>query len=96
MTRHRTHRADANQGEIVKLLRSCGATVAVTSQTGVDGFPDLVVGYHGRTMLAEVKRPGEGLSAEQVIFHREWRGAAIAVLWDRETAVAWLNRVARG
>ena len=36
-------RIDANQNDIVKALRACGATVRVISQG--DGIPDLLVGF---------------------------------------------------
>ena len=46
-------RVDENQGDIVKALRACGATVRVVTQG--DGIPDLLVGYNGYTILMEVK-----------------------------------------
>jgi hypothetical protein len=50
------HRTDAPQADIVNGLRDRGVSVRVTSSLG-DGFPDLVCGYHGLTVLMEVKTP---------------------------------------
>lgn len=45
---------DDNEDDIVKALRGAGATVMHLSGKGV---PDLLVGYHGHTLLIEVKNP---------------------------------------
>lgn len=68
-------RADLNQSEIVKALRSVGATVHITSQVG-SGFPDLVVGIFGKNILIEVKNKDTygKLSTEQLIFRDKWKG----------------------
>lgn len=68
-------RADLNQSEIVKALRSIGATVHVTSQVG-SGFPDLVCGIFGKNYLIEVKNKDTygKLSTEQLIFRDKWKG----------------------
>lgn len=73
-------RADLNQGEIVKALRSVGATVHITSQVG-NGFPDLVCGMFGKNYLIEVKnRDTRGkLSTEQLIFRDKWKGKIYVV-----------------
>lgn len=68
-------RADNNQAEIVRALRSVGVTVHITSQVG-EGFPDLVCGYFGKNFLIEVKNPeARGkLRATQEIFRDKWKG----------------------
>lgn len=71
-------RTDANQKALVNLMRQCGATVAVLSSVGKD-FPDLVVGYAGLNVLAEVKDGSKPhskqlLSIGQQRFHDLWRG----------------------
>ena len=54
MTIHRrAARRDSNEVEIVRALIAAGASV--THLSGVDGLPDLLVGYQGRTVLLEVK-----------------------------------------
>jgi hypothetical protein len=41
------NRADLNQSEIVKALRTVGVTVHITNQVG-NGFPDIVCGVFGK------------------------------------------------
>ena len=71
-------RVDENQGEIVGMLRSMGATV----QTGMD---DILVGYKGRTFWFEIKDPEKTLKKDgsfkvgaikdsQIKLQAEWRG----------------------
>lgn len=71
-------RVDDNQGMIVGMLRSMGATV----QTGMD---DLLVGYKGKTFWFEVKDPEKTLKKDgeykagaikpsQKKLRAEWRG----------------------
>ena len=50
----RAARTDANHATIRDALRSVGCSVADTSAVG-QGFPDLVIGFRGATMLIEVK-----------------------------------------
>lgn len=87
-------KTDANQKEIVKVFRSLGATVAVTSKAG-KGFPDLVVGVRGINYLVEVKdgskTPSQRkLTPDQVIFHGEWKGQ-ICIVETVDDAVALLS-----
>ncbi len=74
----RDARKDANQTEIVEVLRSVGATVAITSMIG-KGFPDLVVGFRNKNFLFEVKDGAKPPSARKLTrdeheFHQLWRG----------------------
>ncbi|MDP2271277.1 MAG: hypothetical protein Q8K32_11135 [Archangium sp.] len=71
----RAKNVDANQVAIVAALRAAGATVQHLHEVGA-GCPDLLVGVAGLNVLLEVKNPavkGE-LNAEQVKWHRNWRG----------------------
>ena len=89
----RAARLDANQAEIVSALRMIGASVYDTSAVG-RGFPDLVVGFRGRTLLIEckdgAKRPSaRKLTPEQVEFQVGWRGHwAVAISADDAVAIA--------
>lgn len=67
----RAARADVNQAALVGIMRIAGAKVLHLHRLG-GGIPDLLVLYHQRFALAEVKQPGEGLNAEQEKFHAEW------------------------
>lgn len=67
---------DSNEAEIVEFLRKHGCTVDRISGTGV---PDLLVGYHGKNILMEVKMPGKKLTPAQEKWHSEWRGQKAVV-----------------
>ena len=67
------HKIDINQKQIVEELRQLFFSVAVTSAAG-KGFPDIVVGYNGKSYLFEIKSPGGKLTPAQIKFSREWRG----------------------
>ena len=71
-------RVDANQPEIVAALISAGASVHHTHQAG-KGFPDIVVGFRGTTLLFEIKDGSKPPSArkltpDQLKFFESWRG----------------------
>lgn len=90
----RAARVDANQQAVVEGLRKAGASVAITSALG-DGFPDLVVGYHGRTVLMELKdgrakTHSRYLTGAEVAFHFHWRGAPCVVVESLEQAMECL------
>lgn len=78
-------RRDLNHAEIRDALRCvCGAeSVRDTADLG-GGFPDLVVGWKGRTYMFEVKSsPKAKFRADQVTGMRAWRGDA----WIRVESV---------
>lgn len=74
----RAAKVDANQAEIVADLRACGVSVHPAHAMGA-GFPDLVCGFRGRTVLIEIKDGSKPPSARrltpaQVEWHDAWRG----------------------
>lgn len=86
---------DSNQTEIVNTFRQLGASVSVTSAVG-KGFPDLVVGYAGRTMLVEVKsRAKAAHTPDQLAFQSTWKGNYFTVR-SREDAIALINQIMKG
>ena len=76
----RASRTDANQAEIVKVLREFGCTVVDLSAVG-SGCPDIVVGYQGRNYFFELKLPAKAsrLNAVQRRWHDAWQGQASVV-----------------
>lgn len=79
----RNPNVDKNQKEIVAALRQAGASVEHLHGVG-NGCPDLLVGYHGKNILMEIKNktrfPSDGrLNATQQDWHDEWRGQAEVV-----------------
>jgi hypothetical protein len=90
----RAARVDSNHGEIVSTLRRLGATVQDASRMG-GGFPDLVVGFRGRTLLVEVKDSAKPPSARQLTpdqerWHSRWRGQ-VCIVSSVDEALALLN-----
>lgn len=88
-------RVDANQKEIVKTLRSLGATVLILSDVG-SGCPDICVGYRGRNFLVEIKdgsKPPskQALTADEVKFHQGWKGH-VCIINSIDTALRLLNQ----
>ena len=80
---YRFRRTDGNHSEIIKGLRSVGATVSSTARLG-EGFPDAVVGFRGANYLLEIK-PSDGSKAQRELtekelqFARGWRGQVSTV-----------------
>ena len=71
-------RTDSNQKIIVEALRKVGASVSITSNLG-GGFPDLVVGYRGKSFLFEVKSKKGKLTPDQREFFDGWRGEVYVI-----------------
>jgi len=79
----RKARVDDNQTDLVKVMRDLGASVEITSNVH-NGFPDVVVGICGVTVLVEIKdgsKPPSDrkLTPKQVVFHNEFRGAKTVI-----------------
>jgi hypothetical protein len=94
MTRYAKAR-DANERDIVAALLAAGWTVERIEPVGRNnGTPDLVIGKHGVTTLAEVKRPAgprggtkdKRLTPKQEEWHDGWRGARPLLLDATEPA----------
>jgi hypothetical protein len=83
---------DRNQSEIVQALRTAGATVQPLHSVG-RGCPDLLVGYHGKNWLIEVKdwqasASDRKLRDTQVKWHDGWKGhCAVAETTDAALAI---------
>jgi hypothetical protein len=87
----RAARIDANQSAVVGALRACGAKVRVVGQP-----LDLLVGFHKRLALFEVKdgnkRPSDRkLTPAQVDFIAEWGEFPIFIVENAESAVKALH-----
>ena len=67
-------KVDANQKDIVLALRQAGCTVFDTHAIG-KGFPDIVVGHHGKNYLLEIKSGKGKLTGPEVVFYDTWRGS---------------------
>lgn len=89
-------KVDANQAELVKMLRQCGVTVQILSAVG-KGCPDLLCGAHGhKNVLLEVKDgsrfPSEQkLTADEKTWHENWNGQ-VAIVSNFDEAMDAITR----
>lgn len=88
----RAANVDGNQPAIVDALRLAGADVRHLHQVGA-GCPDLLVGYRRRAFLLEVKSAEGTLNAEQLSWHRTWRGPPVAVVRTPEEALRAIGAI---
>ena len=84
-------RRDQNEKEIVDALRAMGATVYY-----IDDPCDLLVGYHNKTLLMEVKNPAspygkKGFNENQKHFAENWKGGPFCLVDSVESALRMLN-----
>lgn len=79
-------RIDANQHELVQALRKVGAKCFYIKEP-----VDLVVGFRGRSILLEIKRPGKPMTVAQKDFVDTWPGEVHVVYSVHEaiSAVVW-------
>jgi hypothetical protein len=87
----RAPRKDANHAVVVAALEAFGVSVIDTSSMG-GGFPDLICGFAGQTILMEIKNPKtaygrKGLNANQLRWKEDWKGGPYAVVTDVEGAL---------
>lgn len=89
-------RVDANQKEIVKVVRDMGVSVQVLSQVG-HGCPDTLWGINGCNLLVEIKDGKKPLSDQKLTkdeqdFFDKWKGN-VSIVRSVEDAIALVNRV---
>ena len=92
----RAARVDANQSEVTKALRKMGCSVQLLHSVG-RGCPDMLVGYKGNNYLLEVKdgekfESARKLTAEQTIWHFDWKGQ-VAVVTSPEEAIETIKKL---
>lgn len=84
-------RVDANHSIIVKALRELGCSVFDTSRVA-GGFPDLVVGKNGKTILVEIKADEKAkFTPAQEMFMLNWHGSAVARIDSVDAAIRLVN-----
>lgn len=87
-------RVDANQARIVAALRKAGASVQHLHSIG-HGCPDLLIGWKGWNLVAEVKDGSQPpskrkLTSDECKWHQDWNGT-VEVVASPEDAVRLLN-----
>jgi hypothetical protein len=86
----RAAKRDTVEASIVGALRKTGWSVEFLSMK--DG-PDLLLGLHGSTYLAEVKTGKAKLRPGQFIWHAQWGGGTVHVLRSVEDALKLRDRL---
>lgn len=89
----RAARRDANEQDIIKALRECGAYVKSIND---EGTFDLLVSYRGMTLLLEVKDGAKPPSARKLTdaeqkFHDEWPGKNLYIVTSVQDALELLK-----
>lgn len=93
MGRRYAAKVDANQGEIVRAVRSVFGPDAVLDLSAVGGgCPDILIGVRGVNIFCELKTDRGKLTPDQVYFHREWSGQ-IAVVRTVDEALKEIGRL---
>lgn len=89
----RAKKVDANQSEIVKVLRQVYAKVFDLSGVG-EGIPDLLVIFRNQIYLLEIKSGKNGLTAAQKQFFLEVHGCdKIGVVKTPEEALRFIGAI---
>lgn len=91
----RKARTDDNQTAVADELRARGLSVDTRCAKIGGGFPDMVVGWRGLTVLVELKNPDQPPSKQRLTdderaWIESWRGAAI-VATDAEEIIRWFG-----
>ena len=81
-------RRDKNESQIVYALRLRGADVDL-----LDRPVDLLIGYQGVTVLAEIKAPRTEPTPTQLVWLKDWQGGRRTVLKTVDDAHALLEDI---
>ena len=73
-------------------LRQGGASVHSLHREG-GGCPDLLVGFRGVTLVAEVKTDDGKMNDLQSDWHAKWKGGPVAILRTLDDVVCLLLRI---
>jgi hypothetical protein len=95
---HMRGRTDKNQAAIIQVLRDVGASIIVTSDVGIPGFPDLVVGFRQTVHLLEVKNPENsygrrGFNKNQKAWNEQWAGARPIIVYTPDDALRAIGAI---
>lgn len=86
-------RVDENQKSIIHTFIALGASVLNLSTVG-RGCPDLLIGYHGNTVLVEVKSSEKASFTDpQIKFMQEWRGGAVSRIDSVDGAIRLIKMI---
>ena len=83
------HRTDTNHAEISSTFEKLGCSVFSAHAVGA-GFPDLVVGCNGHTLLVEIKTESGKLTDDQIKFIQSWN-STVYVVRNNDDVVSLVN-----
>lgn len=88
---------DLNHDDIAETFEQLGCSVLHTHEVG-GGFPDMVIGLVGITVLVEIKNPDTGygkagLTKSQRRFGDLWRGGRVHVVMTKDQAIDLVRAV---
>jgi hypothetical protein len=81
------NKRDISEPAIVELLRAAGCTVVL-----MDKPTDLLIGYRGKTAIAECKTGKGKLTKDQKDFLASWRGSPVIILRTPADAIETLKQ----
>lgn len=82
----RAAKRDFSEADVIKVLEAGGAYVFRLHQP-----VDLLIGFRGRTYLAEVKTGKAQLNENQKKFIEAWNGGSVPILRNMDDAENWLK-----
>lgn len=88
----RNPKRDQSEPQIVVLLQKSGAVVHRVSGKGI---PDLLIGFRGKTYLAECKTGNRKLNDNQIEFFETWNGFPPVIFRSIEDVTEWVNSPAK-
>lgn len=87
---YRKPRRDANERQLIQIAQALGASVVQLDDPHV---PDLLIGFLGANVLAEVKTEKGKLTSGQTVFMGSWQGQA-TIVRSTEDIIKLLARTA--
>ena len=74
----RAKKVDKNQPEIIEQAKKLGISVQSLHELG-KGCPDVLFGYAGINILAEIKDGNNDLNDMQIDYHNTWNGQVCTI-----------------
>jgi len=83
-------RVDNNHTEIINQAKSLGISVQSLHELG-KGCPDVLFGYGGINIFAEIKNGNNNLNQQQIDYHQNWKGQICTIRNIDELIIEFLS-----